>query len=224
MVVKEFCADELHGLERACQTDITRIELCSDLSVGGLQVHQAVLDRALEICHAQGKGVYAMVRNRPGDFFYNEHDLDAMERFAVLAAQHGVDGLVFGPLGRWGALEDGGAEQVSVDTAAILRLKTRLLVEAGRIPELVFHMAFDSLTDPERGLEDILEQGYIRILTHGTTETKIDTDSIKRTVDAAAGRIEIMAGGGVTFENLASVLESTGANSVHGTRIVDLSD
>ncbi|MDR2509000.1 MAG: hypothetical protein LBC50_02635 [Candidatus Ancillula sp.] len=223
MVVKEFCADELRDLEKAVETDITRIELCSDLSIGGVQVSEDVLKRALETCHAKGKKVYAMVRNRGGNFFYNDVDLVSMEEFAVMATDLGADGLVFGPLKEVSSENDSTHTQIAVELEAILRMKTQLLVKCGRIPELVFHMAFDLIGDQERAVEELIEQGYIRILTHGTTDGAIDTNHIKEVVDLASGRIEIMAGGGVNFSNLDQILTRSSADSVHGTQIVQLS-
>ena len=86
-------------------------------------------------------------------------------------------------------------------------------------------MAFDALA-PEDQLEAIdwlAEQGVERILTHGGeagTPIADNLDRLRAYVERAAGRIIILPGGGITWENAEDVASALGAHEVHGTKIV----
>ena len=67
--------------------------------------------------------------------------------------------------------------------------------------------------------------GVDRVLTHGGaagTPIAGNLERLRRLVDYAAGRLEILPGGGVTWENAEEVADAVGVREVHGTRIVKL--
>ena len=89
---------------------------------------------------------------------------------------------------------------------------------------LVFHMAFDHipLEEQKEALDQLVELGFTRILTHGSTQNNDIFENIaqlKELVDHADGRIEIMIGGGDTADNYQELVEKTGAQAAHGTKI-----
>ena len=49
-----------------------------------------------------------------------------------------------------------------------------------------------------------------------------NTARLRELADYAAGRITVLLGGGVTWENAAEVAGAVGVSEVHGTRIVRL--
>ena len=49
-----------------------------------------------------------------------------------------------------------------------------------------------------------------------------NTARLRELADYAAGRITVLPGGGVTWENAAEVAGAVGVSEVHGTRIVRL--
>ena len=58
-----------------------------------------------------------------------------------------------------------------------------------------------------------------RVLTSGGAATALDgAATIRRMMDAAAGSgLVVMAGGGVTADNVAEIARATGVTEVHGT-------
>src|SRR5699024_12719702 len=90
----------------------------------------------------------------------------------------------------------------------------------------LFRSAFDEIPkDRQKSeLDWLIENKVTRILTHGGLEgTVFDNLSwLKELVEHAAGRIEILVGGGVTYENWPQLAESLSTDQFHGTKIVPL--
>lgn len=173
-----------------------RIELVSALALGGLTPSLGALAETRARC---GLPVVAMLRPRSGGFAYAEGELRAMERDAEGFLAAGAGGLVFGVLDA-----DGG-----IDAEA----NARLVRKGG---EAVFHRAFDALPDPLEALERLVDLGFRRILTSGGGGTALEgADAIRRLVERADGRIEILPGGGVRPDNVAQVVARTGATQAH---------
>ena len=72
--------------------------------------------------------------------------------------------------------------------------------------------------DPFTALEDIIKCGAKRILTSGHSNLAIDnTALIKKLVKAAGERIIIMPGSGINENNIAGLINETGATEFHLT-------
>jgi copper homeostasis protein len=83
---------------------------------------------------------------------------------------------------------------------------------------VTFHRAFDLCIDPLKGLKDVISTGSDRLLTSGQANSAMDgADLIATLVKLSAGRISVMPGGGITEDNIASVVRSTGAMEFHLT-------
>ena len=62
-----------------------------------------------------------------------------------------------------------------------------------------FHRAFDVVVDPDEAIEQLVDLGLTRILTSGRAKTALEgAAEIRRTRERARGRIEILAGGGIS--------------------------
>src|SRR5262249_57279827 len=130
---------------------------------------------------------------RAGGFCYSAGEFAAMRRDAEVAMSHGAEGLVFGVLRERG--------EVDVERCAALVAVARA---AGR--EAVFHRAFDVVPDPVSALETLIALGVTRILTSGREPTALaGARLIRQLVERAAGRIEILPGGGIREANVAAV-------------------
>jgi copper homeostasis protein len=72
--------------------------------------------------------------------------------------------------------------------------------------------------DMHQAMEDIIEIGCERILTSGGKSTAIEgARMIADLVEKAAGRIIIMPGSGVNEQNVADLVQFTGAVEVHSS-------
>jgi len=193
----EACVESLHEARDAAAWGADRVELCVDLEHDGCTPPRALVEQ----CCAIGIPVIAMVRPRVGGFAYSRAEVDAMCAAMADLAASGASGFATGALlGRGG-----------LDVAAT----TRLVAAAGTRP-VTFHRAFDRLPDLEEALELLIELGVRRVLTSGGASSAMaGLDTLRRLVDRAAGRIEIVAAGGIRPFNVDRIVAATNAPAVH---------
>lgn len=199
-VTLEVCADSVESALAAQRGGAHRIELCSGLVEGGTTPSSGLISTVRTRLSIP---VYVMIRPRNGDFCYGQEDFETMEQDVLTAKQLGADGVVFGIL-----TEDG---RVDVE-------RTRHLVELARPMRVTFHRAFDMSRDLSESLEPLIAAQVDRILTSGGEQRVEDGLATVRSLAArAAGRIAIMAGGGITEANAHHVLVSTGVSELHAS-------
>jgi len=200
----EVSLDDIAGAFLAEELGADRIELCAGLIEGGTTPSLGTV--ATVLGGVERIGVRVLVRQRGGDFVYTADELDAMcadiEAIRALPIPSGVElGFVIGAL-----LPSG-----EIDTAAT----TRLVEACGPAPT-VFHKAFDQVQDQSAALEILIGLGVGGVLTSGGAPRAIDAaEALSALVRQAAGRIVILAGGGVRPENVAELVASTGVTEVH---------
>lgn len=194
----EICCGSVNEAIEAEAGGADRVELCASLSVGGLTPSsETIVDakRRLRI------PAVVMIRARGGDFCYTEPEFAAMVADAEAAVARDVAGLVFGALN-----EDG-----AIDLA-----RTRRLRDLAGARDAVFHRAFDLTPDPFRALDELVDLGLTRILTSGRQNTALEgADLLKRLVDHAGERIQIMPGGGIRPFNVDAIVARTGCRQIH---------
>lgn len=193
------CSDSGEAIE-AQAGGAGRIELCEDLSCGGVTPSEENIKDTLRSVRIP---VNVLVRPRGGDFVYSEDEILQTIESIKMCVRLGVNGVVIGALRKDGA--------VDMDTM-------RRFLEAAKGVEITFHRAFDECSDPLRALEDIISLGCDRLLTAGHAANVTDgqkTLAILR--EKAAGRIIILAGSGVRPGNIASIEASTGIREFHSS-------
>ena len=212
MIIREVCLENFTDLPAIIKTGVERIELCDNLAVGGTTPSFGVIQQASDFLAQQdAKATLAvMIRPRGGNFVYNSYELKIMENDILKTLEAGAQNLVFGAL-----TEDHEIDQEAMET---------LMLASQGVP-VTFHMAFDeipSLDLKKAALDDLIELGVDKILMHGTALSKpLATDEIAALSDYAAGKIRIMIGGGVTYENYEKLALQSKTNFVHGTKIVE---
>lgn len=199
MTVKvEICVDSIASLHVAAQMRVDRIELCSALALGGLTPTAGVIKAAQGV----GPEIHAMIRPRPGDFIYDGNDLQACLHDIAQMRAAGCDGVVIGV-----AQTDS-----TLDTSALRQLK-----DAADGMQVTLHRVFDLAPDPFAALEQANDLGFTRLLTSGQKSAAGEgAPLIADLARQAAGRIEIMAGGGVTPQT-AAVLLRAGVDALHAS-------
>ena len=213
MLIKEFCAENFTLIPQAIASGVQRIELCDNLTVGGTTVSNGVLVETVAYCHEHDVAVMAIIRPRGGDFVYHDTELKMMELDILHAKTLGADGIVLGCL-----TSDGELDEEALD----------ILLAAANGLQVTFHMAFDLLKPTEQfaAIDWLVSRGVERILTHGgLAGTPIETNfaHLEKLIAYSDGRIIILPGGGITFENAEVVSQRLNINEVHGTKIVALS-
>ena len=209
-MIYEFCAENVTLLEKAMQAGARRIELCDNLAVGGTTPSYGVTKAAVELAANYDTTIMTMIRPRGGDFVYNDLEIAIMLEDIRLTAQAGSQGVVFGAL-----------------TADKKLDKTNLekLIAASKGMEIVFHMAFDELSDEDQleAIDWLSQAGVTRILTRAG----VSGDSLEkrfahyhRILEHAKGKIEILPGGGIDLDNRQTFIDQLGVTQLHGTKVV----
>lgn len=194
----EVCVDSVEGALAAQQGGAQRVELCAGLVEGGVTPSMGMLRMARR---AVALALHVLIRPRGGDFCYSPLEWEVMCQDVLAARDEGADGLVLGVL-----LPDG-----RVDIP-----RTRALIELAHPLPVTFHRAIDLSRDSSEALEDIVMAGATRVLTSGREPTVLEgAVCIAGLVRQAAGRIQVMAGGGVNAGNLPDLLKRTGVEEVH---------
>ena len=202
--VIESCCTTLEEARAAQWRGADRIELCVDLSVGGLTPPRDLLR---DVIQALTIPVNVLIRPATSlDFVYEEDEIRQMMEDIAYCQSVDAAGIVVGALTPEGA----------VDVAAM----RRLVAAAAPLP-VTFHRAFDVCTeDPFEALEKIISLGCARLLTSGMAENAWEgRDLIARLVQRAGDRLIILAGRGVTPRNVKSLATITGAREFHGTAL-----
>jgi len=194
----EISVETLEGALTAQRGGADRVELCLNLSIGGVTPS---VDLMRKVGDRLRIPVFAMIRPRGGDFVYSEAEFQMMSRSIAHAKEARVDGVVAGVL-----RSDG-----SVDME-----RTRELVAMARPLPVTFHRAFDDCGDLRRALEEVIETGAARILTSGGAKSARKGAAIlAELVRVAGNRITIVPGAGITASNIALVVKETGAREFH---------
>ena len=194
----EACVDTLESAVHAEEGGADRVELCTDLADAGTTPSHATLRLALERVHVP---VFPLIRPRGGGFVYSDADVAVMRADLRHARDLGAAGAVVGALNLAG--------EIAADIVALLR-------EDAPDMELTFHRAFDATTNASRSLETLIRLGVRRVLTSGQRATAWEgREALTALQRQAAGRITILAAGGITAANVAALVGATGVTEIH---------
>ncbi len=195
----EVCLETVTGVRAARAGGADRVELCASLTEGGITPAYGTITAALEV----GIPTMVMIRPRGGDFLYSAEELDVMLRDIRTCRGLGVYGVVFGALRADGSLA---------------RTQVQRLREAAGPLSVTFHRAFDVCREPQTVLEQLIEAGVDRVLTSGQAPTVPEGMAvIAELIRQAGDRIGILPGCGIVPENVAAVIDGTGATEFHAT-------
>ncbi len=194
----EISVETVDAARAAERGGADRIELCADLSVGGVTPGA---DLARTVRARVRIPIFSMVRPRAGDFVYSTTELAEMKRAISAAKESGMDGLVLGVL----------TKEHRVDVEG-----TRELVEFAKPLPVTYHRAFDEAADLRQALEDVIRSGAQRILTSGGEKSAPEGAAVlTELVAAARKRIVIVPGAGITARSIEQVAQQTGAREFH---------
>lgn len=175
-----------------------RIELCAELTVGGLTPSRELLRSVRENVRIP---IFSMIRPRGGNFVYSADEFAEKKRAIAAAKEAGMDGVVLGILH---------ADQ-NVDVE-----RTRELVALARPLPVTFHRAFDACPDLCVALEDVIRTGAARILTSGGAASAWEgAETLAKLFAAAGNRVVIVPGAGIHAGNIAEVARRTSAREFH---------
>lgn len=180
----EICAANYQSAVNAQKAGAHRIELCSELAVGGITPSYGLLKKVIEELTIP---VMVLIRPRSGNFVYSNDDFDIMKRDIELCKELDCAGIVSGVL--------------TADFKIDIR-RTSELIELARPLPFTFHRAFDHVINPEQAVVDLVNLGAKRILTSGQHSKAIDgIKNLKRFQEIAGDELIILPGGGINAGN-----------------------
>lgn len=193
----EICANSFASAKAAKNAGASRIELCTELSVGGLTPSYGLIEKV--ICELEIP-VHVLIRPRSGDFTYSDEELDVMLRDIAFCKNLGCAGIVSGVL----------TANNKIDFE-----KTEQLLIASEGMEFTFHRAFDWVENPVEELQKLMDLKVNRLLSSGQKPTAIEGVSLlKELKNYSRDKLEIMPGSGVSIENILEFKEA-GFTSIH---------
>ncbi len=203
-MVLEACVETFEEALKAESLGADRIELCDDLSVGGITPSYELLDSVLKQLKIP---VMVMIRPRGGNFVYTTSEIKVMKQSIDVCKTLNVTGVVFGILDKH--------NHIDMDD-------TRFLAEYASPLEITFHKAIDDTPDPVRSAEMLIAiKGISRILTSGGKDTALEgVENINEMSKVTAGHLKILAAGRITNENLREISGILDVEEFHGRKIV----
>ncbi|CAJ1316881.1 copper homeostasis protein CutC [Paenibacillus nuruki] len=184
----------------ADQAGADRIEWIAAQQEGGLTPSLDVIEQMTESVSIP---INMMVRPHSHHFVYDAADLTQMIQDIRHISRTDVAAIVTGVL----------TADREIDIIALERL-----LDAADGKPFTFHRAFDELDDLERGLEILSRYPQItHILTSGGQPSVIQATEPMITLDRLArqSHIQLIAGAGLTLQNLASFIKETCIQEVH---------
>lgn len=199
----EIAVQDTAGARIARDFGADRIELCQGLELGGLTPSLGLL----EACVAEGIGVHPLIRPRGGGYGYTPLEVETMLADIRLAVAAGARGVVIGALS---------AGDAGLDTA-VLGALIAAARESVADTEITVHRCVDVLlaagADPAALIESLICLGVDRVLTSGGAPAVGQGLGVLRQLQgAAAGRMQIQAGGGVRISDIGDLL---GFDGIH---------
>lgn len=193
----EICANSFESAQAAQLASANRIELCTELSVGGLTPSHGLIEKVISELNIS---VHVLIRPRSGNFTYSDDEFDVMLKDIAFCKKIGCAGIVSGIL----------TSENSIDFQ-----RTKQLLDASEGMEFTFHRAFDWVEKPIESLQKLIDLKVNRLLSSGQKPTAIEGISLLKELQKHSNeKIEIMPGGGINFENALNFKEA-GFKSIH---------
>ena len=143
--ILEACTDCVQSAINAQKGGADRIELCSNLVIGGLTPGKALFDLVKKYTDIKTR---VLLRPRYGDYCYNQYEFEQLKEEVQMYCEMGADGVVIGMLNPDGTL----------DTEHMAEL-----IKVAGDKEKALHRAFDVCIDPMKALQE-KSAGKIEIL------------------------------------------------------------
>jgi copper homeostasis protein len=204
-IIFEACVESIESAIEAEEAGADRIELCSDLDIGGITPSYELIKAAIEKLTIP---INILVRPRGGDFVYSKQEFDIMKRDVILCRDNDVNGIVIGIL---------------LPDHSIDKERTFQLADIAQPMSITFHRAFDQSVNPFEALAALIDLKVDRLLTSGQETNAFNgMETIKKLNEYAKNRIIIMPGGGVNENNIVEIIKHTSVKEIHGSSRIQL--
>ena len=194
-MIIEICANSYQSAINAEKAGAHRIELCSELAVGGITPSYGLIKKVIETLSIP---VFVLIRPRSGDFMYSTEEFEIMKKNILLCKELGCAGIVSGVL--------------NSDNSIDLK-RTKELVVLSEPLDFTFHRAFDWVTNPLNEIEQLRAIGVDRVLSSGQENSAEKGISLLRELQNKTS-INILPGGGINESN-AHLFKKASFSEIH---------
>ena len=202
-MIKEACCEGFTEGINAEALGANRIELCSNLAVGGLSPSFNEVKEALKFLNIP---VFVMVRPREWNFIYTKKEKELMIQEIRNLKNIKVEGIVIGSLNNKGEIDTEFMKEV---------------VKIAKPMNITFHKAIDEVKDYNKAIEQLIEIGIDRVLTSGKKDKAEDAIGFLKTINRLYGNdITFVAAGNITKDNIDSIHNKLSFKEYHGRLIV----
>ena len=193
----EICANSYQSALNAQNAGANRIELCSELSVGGITPAYGLLKIISEEITIP---VNVLIRPRSGDFCYADAEFKQMKAAIKVCKEYGFNGIVSGVLN----------EDNTIDIE-----RTKELVALSKPLSFTFHRAFDCVLHPKEALKELIGLKVDCILTSGLQQkAENGIELLKELKEIAKNTLIILPGSGINATN-ALLFKKAGFKEIH---------
>ena len=204
----EICVDSVKSAINAERGKATRLELCSNLIIGGTTPTKSLFE---EVKKNVNIPINVLIRPRFGDFLYSDYEVNIIKNEIEMFKKLGADGIVVGILTKNG--------EIDLDNM-------KKFIEGAQDIPITFHRAFDVCREPLKAFYQLQELGIQNILTSGQSQDclrgkKLLKELVKISTKNSKNKTEILVGAGLNIENIDEIVNFTGATNFHfsGKRI-----
>lgn len=193
----EICANSYQSAVNAEKAGAHRIELCSELAVGGITPSYGLLKKVMANLNIP---VHVLIRPRSGDFTYSNDEFEIMKENILLCKELGCAGIVSGIL----------HQDQTIDAE-----RTATLIELSKPMNFTFHRGFDWTPNPQEAIIELSVLGVDRVLTSGQAESaEKGILLLQELQEIIENELIIMPGGGINPSN-AYLFKESGFQEIH---------
>ena len=185
----ECCVDSVQSAIAAEKGGATRLELCSNLIIGGTSPSPSLFNQIKKYVNLP---IRVLLRPRFGDFYYTNYEIDVLNDEINTFKNLGADGIVIGCLNPDGDLD--------------IKSMEKFIYTAGDLV-ITLHRAIDVCSNPMKALEQAKKLGISTILTSGAKNNAYEGKELIKQLCANAENIEILAGAGINVNSIKLLLD-----------------
>ena len=202
---KEACVDNIDDAINVEKNGADQIELCSRLDLDGLTPSKKLI---LQTIKRVSVPIKVMIRSRPGNFTYNQDDINTMLDSIKFCQKNGINDIAFGALNSKRKIDEKNINQI------VSRYKEL---------NITFHKAIDLVDNQIDEIKKLLKFNQIKaILTSGGQKNAIKgQENIKKLFERFKNKIDIIAAGKITNLNIIKIHNTLGLKIYHGKKIVN---
>lgn len=195
-MIVEVCVTSVDSAVIAEQAGADRIELCSELGVGGITPSVGLFE---QVKARVSIPIHVLVRPRSGDFSYTDAEFEVIQGDIAHLKALGAAGIVCGALNT----------DYTLDI-----MRTERLLEWSEGLYFTYHRAFDWVKEPIPAFQLLQDMGVDCLLTSGQATAAVKGLPLLMELKKKASTTTIMPGAGIRFDNALEFKEA-GFNVLH---------